>query len=258
MTNAPAMSIRELFERSGYYPGFEVMTEARMAVYRQEFDTHEHEVGKEASQTALMNLHRNRPGVWALASHPRILETVCAILGPDLLLLGSHFFCKQPDRRESYVAWHQDVTYWGLEPPKALTVWLAIDDADVENGCMRVIPGTHRGGLLPHGNARTAGNLLSVNQEIFADLLDVNSAVDLPLKAGWASVHAGLTVHGSNPNRSNRRRCGLTLRFTTPDVRQVSDVPGLGRWQPILVHGNDRHGHFDLQPAPEWEVGHAG
>ncbi|MBI4578373.1 MAG: phytanoyl-CoA dioxygenase family protein [Planctomycetes bacterium] len=226
------------------------MGESHMFFYRREFDRLEQEAGKQASQTGLMNLHHRHPWIWELVTHSNITDMVATLRGPDLLLLGTHFFCKQADFSEHFVAWHQDVTYWGLEPPKALTVWLAIDDADVENGCMRVIPGSHRGRLLPHGTAETSGNLLSVNQEIPRHLVEESRAVDLPLKSGWASIHDGLAIHGSNPNRSSRRRCGLTIRFTTPDVRQVSDVPGMGRWRPILVHGQDRYGHFELSAPP--------
>ena len=119
------------------------------------------------------------------------------------------------------MAWHQDVTYWGLEPPRAITAWIAIDDADVENGCMSVIPGSHRLGVLEHGKSGRTGNLLSINQEVPEDLVDEVRAVSMPLRAGQMSLHDGMLLHGSHPNRSSRRRCGLAVRFTTPDVRQT-------------------------------------
>ena len=152
-----------------------------------------------------------------------MLDPVEAVLGPDILLLASNFFCKYPaeERGERFVAWHQDVTYWGLEPPRAITAWIAIDDADVENGCMSVIPGSHRLGILEHAKSARAGNLLSINQEVPDGLVDEARAVSMPLRAGQMSLHDGMLLHGSHPNRSTRRRCGLAVRFTTPDVRQI-------------------------------------
>lgn len=244
------MNIRKQFEEQGYVTNLEIMTPEEMAVYRAEFDRIEVAVGKQASQVGHINRHKENRLLWELVTHPKILDIAEEILGPDVLLLGSHFFTKYPDLSESYVAWHQDVTYWGLIPPKAISAWLAVDDADVENGCMRVIPGTHRHGLMPHGKASQRGNLLSVNQEILPEFADVSKAVDLPLRAGMASFHHGLLIHGSNPNRSNRRRCGLTIRFTTPDVAPDRENPSAVKWRPHLVRGQDRYGNFDLDPTP--------
>ena len=106
------------------------------------------------------------PFVLELATHPAVLDCVEALLGPDILLMGSHFFCKYGPT-EAFVAWHQDVTYWGLEPPLAVSAWYAVDDSDVGNGCMQVIPGHHRAASAHTANRRPAGaNLLSINQEV--------------------------------------------------------------------------------------------
>ena len=142
------------------------------------------------------------------------------------------------------MAWHQDVTYWGLEPPYALTAWYAVDDSDVENGCMRVIPGSHRQGIVEHGESARPGNLLSINQEVSGDDLDESQAVDLILKAGQISIHHGHLIHGSNPNRSTRRRCGLTLRYCPPHVKPVQQN-SLGKpWPAVLARGDDPWKNF--------------
>ena len=148
------------------------------------------------------------------------------------------------------MAWHQDVTYWGLEPARAITAWIAIDDADVENGCMSVIPGSHRLGILEHGKSDREGNLLSINQAVPDGLVDEGRAVSMPLRAGQMSLHDGMLLHGSHPNRSSRRRCGLAVRFTTPDVRQVSPNSLRGYYRPILVRGTDRYRHFPPVEVP--------
>ena len=247
------MSISEQFHQDGYVTGLQIMTEQEIESYRNEFSRLEADMGERESQVGIFGMHRKNRFVWELATHPRILDAIEAALGADILLLGTHFFCKYPNLSESFVAWHQDITYWSLDPlapGNVATAWLAIDDADTENGCMRVIPGTHRS-MLKHGESQEAGNLLSVNQEIPEELLDPSQAVDLILKAGMASLHDGLTVHGSNPNRSARRRCGLTIRFTKPQVKPKANADGkMKQWLPFLVRGEDRYGHFELSPAP--------
>ena len=172
-----------------------------------------------------------------------------SLIGEDILLLATHFFCKYRDETK-FVAWHQDVTYWGLEPPEATTVWFAVDDSDVENGCMRGIPSSHRNGVMQHGKSNAAGNLLSINQEVGISADEERTAVDLELKSGQASIHHGQLVHGSLPNRTDRRRCGLTIRYVAPNVRQA-DGNSLGkRWSPVLVRGEDPYGNFELEPRP--------
>jgi len=119
------------------------------------------------------------------------------------------------------------------------------------NGCMRVIPGTHKYGLLPHAEARKVGNVLAHDQEISAEHFDESTAVDFVLKAGFASLHHGELVHGSNPNCSTRRRCGMTMRYTTPNVKPVYGGRFPFNEKPILVRGEDRYGHFNLSPPPQ-------
>ncbi|MCW3099590.1 MAG: hypothetical protein JWL77_5208 [Chthonomonadaceae bacterium] len=217
--------------------------------YRNAFDVLEAQEGRAKAQIGLLDRHFDQAFLWELAASPRILDCVESLIGPDFLLLVTHFFCKYgPD--DKFVAWHQDATYWGLEPPKALTNWYAVDDSDVENGCMRVIPGSHRNGLREHGKAEVQGNLLSINQEVPVTAEEECSAVDLVLRAGEASIHDGWLIHGSLPNRSHRRRCGLTLRYVPTSVKPV-ELNSMGkRWRAILVRGVDREQNFGVCPAP--------
>ncbi len=242
----------EQWRRDGFLPVIDVLTPEEARQCRQAFDGLEREVGRDTAEVRILDRHLDVEPVWRLATHPRVLDAVEAVLGPDVMLLASNFFCKYPadERGERFVAWHQDVTYWGLEPPRAITAWIAIDDADVENGCMSVIPGSHRLGLLEHSKSDRAGNLLSINQEVPDALFDERRAVSMPLRAGQASLHDGMLLHGSHPNRSSRRRCGLAVRFTTPDVRQVSPNSVRGYYRPVLVRGIDRHGHFPPVEVP--------
>ena len=129
----------------------------------------------------------------------------------------------------------------GLSPP-AVTAWLAFTDSTPENGCVRCIPGLHRRGILPVTETRADGNMLSRGQAI-----DVGAAeaVDLTLEAGEVSLHHDLAVHGSDANRSDGERIGMTMTYPRPDVRCRK-----GRDMATLVRGADRFDHFDLLPAP--------
>jgi ectoine hydroxylase-related dioxygenase (phytanoyl-CoA dioxygenase family) len=158
---------------------------------------------------------------------------------------GSHFFCKMPGDGKT-VSWHQDSSYWPLTPSKAVTVWLAIDDADRGNACMRFIPGTHVLGHLTYKLSETdPSNVL--NQAV-PDVEKYGEPVYVELKAGEASVHSDLLLHGSEANTSTRRRCGLTLRFTPGDVRAYMDWDQKG----VVVVG-DKPPHWADRPRPTEE-----
>ncbi len=240
MTATPATS----FEENGFLTGISIHDAADVARIRKAFDELEQREGKEHCQIGLQGRHIDIPFIWELASNCKILDCIEALMGHDILVLSTHCFCKYPASTEKFVAWHQDVTYWGLEPPYAMTAWYAVDDSDVENGCMRVIPGSHRQGIVEHGESARPGNLLSINQEVRGDDLDESQAVDLILKAGQISIHHGHLIHGSNPNRSTRRRCGLTLRYCPPHVKPVRQN-SLGKpWPAVLARGDDPWKNF--------------
>jgi len=237
------------FEEHGYLTGLPVHNRAEVTQIRQAFDEFEAREGKENCETGLLGRHVDVRFVWEQASQPKILDCIEALMGTDIMVLSTHFFCKYPSSTtQKFVAWHQDVTYWGLKPPFALTAWYAIDDSDVENGCMRVIPGSHRRGIMEHGQSTRPGNLLSINQAVQTDV-DENQAVDLVLNAGEISIHHGHLIHGSNPNQSDRRRCGLTLRYCPPSVKPVQ-ASSVGKpWPAVLARGEDRFNNFG-----QWEL----
>ena len=252
-----SMNHKEQFEREGYLSGIDILSASEVGGIRSEFDGVESQLGREEAQIGILGKERELPWLWSLATHPAILDAVQCVYGDDLLLIGTHVFCKYPvddTGTEAFVAWHQDVTYWGLAPPKAITAWLAIDDTDEENGAMMVIPGSHTVGILDHGKSHEEGNLLSVNQEVSNEAFDPDSAVTLTLRAGQMSLHDGLTIHGSLPNHSPRRRCGAAIRYTTPGVRNVGNAKQTFDWQAVLVRGEDTHGNLKLLPEPDFAV----
>lgn len=236
----------EAYKRDGFLGTLDVIDGPQVTQYRRAFDDLEARVDKETAQIGLIDHHYEEKFIWELATHPTILDAIEKLIGPNIFLLATHFFNKygEGDQAEAFVAWHQDVTFWGLEPPLAVTAWYAVDDSDVENGCMQVIPGTHVAGVVEHGRAEQEGNLLSINQEVHVTPEKAATAVDLPLQAGQISIHDGTLIHGSLPNRSNRRRCGLTLRYVPTYVRQAEDNSLDGRWKPVLVRGKDEENNF--------------
>jgi len=250
MTQTPRISQQaDAYRGEGYLSGIGIAGAEEALRIRNAFDILEAQEGKAKAQIGLLDRHFDQRFIWELATNPRILDCVEELIGPDFLLLATHFFCKYGPE-DKFVAWHQDATYWGLEPPLALTVWYAVDDSDVENGCMRVIPGSHRAGLRTHGKAEAAGNLLSINQEVPVTPEEEGAAVDLVLRAGEISIHDGWLIHGSLPNRSQRRRCGLTLRYVPTSVKPV-ELNSMGkRWRAILVRGSDTEKHFEERPPP--------
>jgi ectoine hydroxylase-related dioxygenase (phytanoyl-CoA dioxygenase family) len=186
--------------------------------------------------------------LYDICRKPAIVERVADVLGGDALLWSAGFFVKEA-RSPQYVSWHQDLTYWGLEPEDVVTAWVALTPSTIESGCMRVVPGSHAGAILPHANTFAATNLLSRGQEI-AVQVDEAKAVDVVLAPGQMSLHHVKIAHNSEPNRATHRRAGFAIRYVAPHVRQQKPV----RDTATLVFGRDRSGHFDPEPAPHGEL----
>lgn len=188
--------------------------------------------------------HLLHPPLYDLLFTPKILDAVESILGPNLLVWGSGFFYKKP-RDGGFVSWHQDSTYWGLEPFDIVTAWVAMTPLRRENGCMRVIPGTHGAGQLPHADTFSKQNLLSRGQEIQVQV-DETEARDIVLEPGQFSLHHVGIVHGSDANDSDLPRYGFTIRYIPTYVKQTT-----GRTSAVLVRGSDVYGYYDAEPRPE-------
>ena len=179
-----------------------------------------------------------------IVHHPAILDAVEDILGPDILCWSSRWFIK--DKNDGgFVSWHQDVPYWGLDVGEnILTAWVAISPATRDNGCMKVIPGSHRS-LVPHREG-VSNNLLLRGQEV-AVKVDEAQAVYMALDAGQMSIHHGLMFHGSAENHADERRIGFAIRYIPTRVKAVDGLP---KDSVQLARGVDRYGHFNLEPRP--------
>jgi non-heme Fe2+,alpha-ketoglutarate-dependent halogenase len=233
------------FNRDGYLAGIRIFSEEEIAEIRRYFDqllAKTLAAGGDSYSISTAHLRHGR--VYDILTHPRIVAIIKDLLGDDVIAWGSHFFCKMPGDGKR-VSWHQDSSYWPLTPSMAVTAWLAIDDANVENACMRYIPGSHHLGHLTYSlSEQDEGNVL--NQTV-PEAETLGKPVDVELKAGEISIHSDLLLHGSEANQSDRRRCGLTLRFCPAIVRA-----GLG-WNAkgVIVSGKDESGHWANPPRPE-------
>ncbi len=232
------------YNRDGYVKGIPIFDAAEMAEHRRYFDALLEEVTAAGGDSySISTAHLSYGKVYDLLTHPRIVACVRDILGEDVIGWGSHYFCKMPHDGKS-VAWHQDSSYWPLSSSKTVTVWLAIDDADVENACMWFIPGSHTQGHIEYKTSDDSeANVL--NQTI-EDIERFGEPVAVELLAGEISLHSDLLLHGSQANDSDRRRCGLTLRYCTPDVRAGEDWNQKG----VVVSGSDPSGHWANPPRP--------
>ena len=179
---------------------------------------------------------------WELTRNPAILDAVEDLIGPDILVFASKFWIKGGGDG-SYVSWHQDSAYFGLEPHELVAAWVALTDSTPDNGCMRVIPGSHNGAAFTHVETFHDKNLLARGQTI--EMVDESTAIDLVLGAGEYSLHHERILHGSLPNRSDRQRIGLTVFFIPTSVRST-----VGRRTASLVRGVDDYGHWDVDPVP--------
>ena len=232
------------YNELGYLSGFKVCDDRQVAANRAGFDAILEEFRRAGKGSyAIDRYHDRYATIYDAATTPAILDLVQDIIGPNIICWATHYICKLPGD-DMGVSWHQDCSYWALTPSKTVTVWLAIDDADRENGCMQVIPGSHLHGHIKFKKSdETERNVL--NQTIEA-AEQFGKPVEVVLKAGEVSLHSDLLVHGSQPNRSRRRRCGLTLRYCPPDVHAYLDWNKMA----ITCRGTDAQGHWENLPRP--------
>ena len=172
---------------------------------------------RDSIQYSLNCYHTKLRGIWETMYAEPLLRAVRDLLGDDVVAWATHYFCKLPGDGKA-VSFHQDASYWGLTPAKTVTVWLALDDTDEDNGAMQFLPGSHKVGHIPWKESSEESVL---NQQI-KDISMFDKPFSNNLKAGEYSLHSSLLVHGSPKNQSSRRRCGLTIRYAPQDVVPLS------------------------------------
>ena len=231
------------YRRDGFYFPVRVLSPEEAAGYRARLEAVERARGGPLGGELRHKGHLLFSWLDELIRHPRILDAVEDLLGPNLLCWSSSFFIKEA-RDPAFVSWHQDSTYWGLSEPDVVTAWVAFSESSLESGAMRMVPGTHAE-QVAHRDTFAPHNLLSRGQEIAVEV-DEARAVDVVLRPGEMSLHHVRMFHGSPPNRSADRRIGYAIRYIPTRVRQVG---GTGD-SATLVRGVDEYGHFDPEEPP--------
>ncbi len=236
-------SLRRQYLETGLAFPVTVLSARRAAAYLDAYRSAEKAAGGGDKPAQLPQVHRFFDWAWELSTRPGVLDAVESVLGPDILLWSASVFPKRA-RDPGHVTMHQDGTYWGLEGGAVTTAWIALTDSTVENGCMRVVPGSHRLEIQPHRDTFGADNMLTRGQVVEVDY-DEDCVVDVELRAGEMSLHHVRAIHGSGPNRSAGSRVGFAARYVTPDAR-----PTLAGQTAALVRGRDRWGHWDRADGP--------
>jgi len=209
----------EFFWEHGFCSPIDVMSEDEALSLKALIEAAEKENPEALGPTNRNNPHLTFTAIDRVAHHPIIVEAVADLLGPDLLLYGSVLFFKEP-ASAGYVSWHQDATYMGIQPHHFVTPWLALTPSNAELGCVRMIPGSHKLGILHHHDTYGEDNILTRGQNV--EDIDESTAVDLVLKPGQMSIHHATIVHGSMPNRGTERRMGVALQsFMSPECHQT-------------------------------------
>ena len=233
------------YRREGYLSPLTMFDKDESSKIRQKLESFEASQGGPITGDMRSKSHLIFKWVDDLMRDDRILDPVEDLIGGDILCWHTFFWIKEP-ATESYVSWHQDLNYWGLDTDQLVTVWIALSAATPESGCMNVLPGSHTIGFMPHRDGYGEQNMLTRGQEITVDVDDAET-VAMPLQAGEASFHNGRLAHSSQPNRSPDRRIGLSFNYMPTNTRQT-----LSDWDSAaLVRGNDTYGHFAPTPRPK-------
>jgi phytanoyl-CoA hydroxylase len=247
-------TVRGQFERDGYVMVRNVIDQDLVEEGRRHVEwLLEHNPGTRPEQLH-HSLMTDDPFWVRLVSDDRLLDVAERFVGPNIALFASHYIAKRPYDGQQ-VLWHQDGSYWPLEPMEVVTLWLALDDSTPENGCMRVIPGSQQMDLQEMKPRTEVDNVLSSGMD--DSFVDETKAVDIILKAGDVSMHSPNIVHGSNANTSPKWRRGLTIRYIPTTTRIVSDrqwpsafllrgqaVPGINNYLPWPKYVPGKHMYF--------------
>jgi len=240
----------EYYRHNGFLFPVPALTPGEVATCLAGVDRLERELGSAIADADIKwrsHAYAHSPWFNDLIRHPRILDAVEDLIGPDILVWTSTFFIKEP-RSPTFAAWHQDATYFGLEPKESVCAWVALTDASREAGCMEALSGGGALRQLSHAALRLEHSINRAGQTI-TEALDESNPVVMSLPAGSFSLHHELAVHRSSPNNAAHRRIGIGLNYIPAHVR----VDGPFRLRAMLVRGRDTYGHFDLIDPPSGE-----
>ena len=234
------------YERDGFLFPLAALSPAEVEYFRSCHDELDRRLGGRSTAQQKGDAHLYFKWLCDLATHPTVLDIVEDIIGPNILIHSSTIFTKYA-QDEKFVSWHQDSHYWGLSEPRLVSAWIALTDSTIENGCLRVVAGTHTRAF-EHVEEPQQTNILSRGHTV-SGVLEMNKAVDIVLQAGQMSFHHANSIHGSNPNTSAGPRIGVAVRYVSTAVKQEKlHIPV------ILARGRDEYHHYRLQEPPTADI----
>ena len=203
----------------GYVAPINILSSEEVKKIKTEIEYIEKKWPEELIGLGRNNAHYISPIFDKVCHNSKILDAVESIIGKNILVGGTTLFIKDPDSK-GFVSWHQDAKYIGFEPHNWVTAWLAVTDANEENGCMRMLPGSHKKKIQEHKDTFDKNNLLTRGQTV--QNVPLKETVPNELKAGQLSLHHPMTVHGSGINKSASRRIGFVIQsYIGTNVDQV-------------------------------------
>ena len=245
----------EFYRKNGYLKFGRIFTADEMDALREHVDAMIEALPEGKRPEAMDVPHFEDPWLFRYLAHPKVLDVIEDFIGPNIALWSSHFIAK-PRGDGKAVPWHTDGAYWGklLEPMNVITLWLAVDPSTRENGCMRVLPGSHLGQSADMKEYEAVDSRENVfGSRIKPEMMDESIAVDLELAVGECHFHDAWTAHGSIPNHSSHRRCGYTMRYMPADVSFQPKEWGERPHQIYLLRGKDgTGGHNRYSPVPDF------
>lgn len=233
----------EAYKRDGFLFPHRAMSSEQAAEFRSNLEAFEAEYGDRAGDILRSKSHLVLTWAQDLIRLEPVLDAVESIIGPNIYCWGSSFFIKDP-HNPKYIAWHQDAPFSAIPPGgELLTAWISLAPSTLENGCLKVVAGTH-GAQAKHAFTEDEGNMLSQGQEIAVNV-DEADATAIQLEPGECSFHHQFIFHGSGPSTSDERRIGFAVRYMRPFPRE-DDEPLAA----TLVRGEDSYGTFAEEPIP--------
>lgn len=230
----------------GYANPFTAFDAWQAQQYRDKLQALERQSGGKLPDDRKRKMHLYLQWVDQIAYNPHVLDAVEDLVGPDILLYHITLWSKDA-HTSSHVSWHQDSTYFGLNPAEHVTAWVALSDSNLLSGCVQVLPGSHLGGQARHKVGATQANMLR-GQEL--DVPEDAHIEIMEVRAGQFSLHHTYLHHNSMPNRSDDRRIGLGISY----IPTRCACSARQRLSAMLVRGVDRFGHFDLEKRPTMDM----
>jgi len=231
------------YNEKGYVAPIDVLSKKEANEIRQEIEIIEKKWPNALEGIGRNYVHLISPILNKVCINNKILDAVESIIGKNILICGTTLFIKNANEK-GFVSFHQDAKYIGLEPHNWVTAWIAVTDSNEKNGCMRMWPGSHKGGIKNHEQKFDEDNLLTRGQTI--ENVPIEETDLVVLKAGQMSLHHPTVIHGSGLNRSNDRRIGFVVQsYIGTNVKQV-----IGKVYVQQARGEDLFNHHEHTKKP--------